>query len=1044
MNLQFDDNLVYQKEAIDSVLNIFKGQPERTQTNFTVYSPSTLESIENDLGYSNKVVLPENSLWENIRQIQLNNGLALSKRDEVTKPLDLTVEMETGTGKTYVYLRTIMELYVRYGFAKHIIVVPSIAIKEGTYKNLQITQEHFNRLYDNTPYRFFTYDSKRLTEVRDFATNCTLEIMVINIDSFSRDIKENNNIIHQYRENLSYKPIELIQQTKPIIFVDEPQSAMSTQLQKESVRKLGPSVIIRYSATHREKINLVYRLSAIDAHKKQLVKKISVGSIKSFYNYNDAYIRLTKVILGKGKPTAEVEVDVFSDPLKGVNKKGNIKRKKIKIKQGDDLEERTGREEYKGYVIKDICGEKGNEHIDFLSSEQKVYLQDTINDRDREEIKKKLIELTIEKHLDKELELFKNIKTKNELKEKGIKVLSLFFIDQVSRYKQYDQEGKESNGIYAQWFEEQYHELIQGEKYNKLRCFFHGGDNKYTNRASFQEDIREVHNGYFSEDKRPKKSNQKETYKYYVTSSGKSKKDRDTYNLIMKKKEELLSFNSKLRFIFSHSALKEGWDNPNVFQICTLRDMGKSLITPRQQIGRGLRLCVNQKGERIHDQHINRLLVMITESYAEFVRQLQKDTVRETGITFGLIKDNTFRDVTINTNDENNTLGDEKSKAFCTYLKSQDYLDESGKTQPSLKKALDEDKLYIPEDIVPPMAHKRITNILQEYTSGIDIKDESTKSPVKVNNRILNGPAFKELWDKVKHKTTYSVKFDSEKLKKQCIDQMNKELSVKTPQLKFEVRDNEVTERGYKETYIQNRHYTSDTKAEFIPDILGKLVESTQLTRRTIGEILTKCDKLNQVKKNPQDFIRQATHIINRVKTQSMVDGLRYKKIESPISREETYYCEELFQEQYTYIQQCLDDDKPKKESSDDRVQPSEKSPYQKILCDSQSEVNFSKELEQCDLVKVYAKLPDEFQIKTPLGTYNPDWIINFHEDKTLYFVVETKGTNNKNQLRVVEQQKLDCEKKHFDAFKDKKLRFRWGKTWEGSSGVQPWVPKKP
>nr|WP_298656383.1 DEAD/DEAH box helicase family protein [uncultured Flavobacterium sp.] len=666
MKIQFDSALSYQQEAIDAIVDIFKGQ-ETCESNFTVYSPEFIAKQDQtvykasftDLGYGNRLTLNEGKLLENVQNIQLGNGLKPSMRGEINRnELDFTVEMETGTGKTYVYLRTILELYTKYGFSKHIIVVPSIPIKEGVYKSLQITKEHLRELFDNENYNFFVYDSSKLNEVRDFATNDKLEIMVINIDAFAKsfenpnDEKKSVNIIHRYNDSLGYKPLDLIKNTNPFIIIDEPQTTMSTALRKKAVQNLNPLAIVRYSATHKEKVNLMYKLDAVDAYEKKLVKQIEVGSVQTEGANSQAYIRLLEIKLSKGFPTAKLELDIFKD--------GRITRKAVWVKQNEDLWELTDRDEYEGYIIKDIYGVQGNEYIDFTSKEDIIRLGEAIGNVDDKQIKTALIRKTIEEHLDKEL----------ILNPQGIKVLSLFFIDTVSKYRIYDEDGNATNGEYAEIFEKEYSRLITKPKYNSL----------FSEIKDIELESSQIHNGYFSIDKKSKRSNSKDKFEYFKDTSGSTNADEDTYNLIMRDKETLLSFYDgkdnlkKVKFIFSHSALKEGWDNPNVFQICTLKEAGNSEIRRRQEIGRGLRLCVNQDGERVYGHEVNTLTVMATESYVDFVDGFQKEIESETGIKFGVLASHSFGDVVVeilNIEDEEGNpttdtvyLGQEKSASM--------------------------------------------------------------------------------------------------------------------------------------------------------------------------------------------------------------------------------------------------------------------------------------------------------------------------------------------------------------------------------------------
>lgn len=989
MKIQFDSSLDYQKDAIKAITDVFQGQ-EICEANFTVYSPEFLAKQQNiafnEIGYGNRLTLTEGAIIENIQKIQLANGLKPSSRNEVDrKHLDLTIEMETGTGKTYVYLRSIMEMYRKYGFSKHIIVVPSIPIKEGVFKSLKITKEHFKQLYDNINYNFFIYDSSKLNEVRDFSTNDGLSIMVINIDAFRKsfenpnDINKNANIIHRYNDKLGYKPLDLIKNTNPVVFIDEPQSTMSTPLAKKAVKGLNPLAILRYSATHKkdEKINMMYKLDAVDAYEKKLVKQIEIGSIQTEGMNNQAYIRFVKVNVGKGSPTVNLELDILD--------KGKIKRVvKKNIRQNQDLEELTGRGEYEGYIIKDVYAQSGNEYIDFTSRTEELKLGEAIGSVDDKQIKTALINKTIEAHLDKEL----------VLNPQGIKVLSLFFIDSVGKYRVYDADGNPTLGEYAAIFETEYKKLIQKTKYASL----------FAEIEDLETDASQVHNGYFSIDKKSKASNKKEKYEYFKDTSGKINADEDTYNLIMRDKEKLLSFDSKLRFIFSHSALKEGWDNPNVFQICALKEAGNSENKRRQEIGRGLRLCVNQQGERIYGFETNTLTVMATESYATYVDNLQKEIESETGIKFGVLESHSFSSVVMSIDgDEVNYLGQEKSEQLFDFLILKGYIDTRGKVQDLLRIAIKEDAVELPEEFTQDEhIENQILSNLKDAAGKLHIKNQDDKKKVKVNKRILNSPEFKELWDRVKFKTTFSVDFDSDSLIKECIRGLDDRLKITRGKLhytKVKVAMNigglQVNEDA--KTYSEN---VNDT-VEVLPDIVGYLQNETQLTRKSIVKILTGTNKLDYFKINPQKFIEGCIEIINEQMRLHIIDGIQYKKIE-----ESEYYSQELFQneELFGYLKSNLKE--------------SEKSPYDYVVYDSTVESKLVTDFENSDNISVYAKLPSWFKIDTPLGTYNPDWAVLWKDgnEEKLFFVVESKGTTLFGDLRPKEQGKIDCGKKHFKA----------------------------
>ncbi len=983
MKIQFDSGLDYQRDAIKAITDIFQGQ-EICQANFTVYSPEFLAKQQNmafnEIGYGNRLTLTEGNIIENVQNIQLANGLKPSERSEVDRNhLDFTIEMETGTGKTYVYLRSIMEMYRKYGFSKHIIVVPSIPIKEGVFKSLQITKDHFKELYDNVNYNFFIYDSSKLNEVRDFSTNDGLSIMVINIDAFRKsfqnpkDENKSANIIHRYNDKLGYKPLDLIKNTNPIVFIDEPQSTMSTPLAKKAVQGLNPLVILRYSATHKEKINLMYKLDAVDAYDKKLVKQIEVGSIQTDGMNNQAYIRLLKVRSRGANIEAHVEVDSLI--------KGKIKRIKKLVKQNQDLEELTGRIEYKGYIIQDIY--VADEYIDFTGSNEELKVGEAIGSVDDKQIKTALINKTIEAHLDKEL----------VLNPQGIKVLSLFFIDSVSKYRQYDEEGNATLGEYAQIFEQEFKKLIRKTKYASL----------FEEMKDVEVDASKVHNGYFSIDKKSKASNRKEKFEYFKDTSGSINADEDTYNLIMRDKETLLSFDSKLRFIFSHSALKEGWDNPNVFQICTLKDAGNSEVRRRQEIGRGLRLCVNQDGERVYGFETNTLTVMATESYVDFVDNLQKEIEADTGIRFGILESHSFNNVVLSIDGEEvSYLGQEKSEQLYDYLILKGYIDTRGKVQDLLRVAIKEDEVELPEEFtVSKHVENQILSHLKDAAGKLQIKNQDDKKKVKVNKRILHSPEFKALWERVKYKTSFSVDFDSESLIKECIRALDDRLTITRGKLHYTKVKVAMSIGGLQvnedpTTYSEN----VNDKVNVLPDIVGYLQNETQLTRKSIVKILTETHKLGYFKINPQKFIEGCIDIINEQMRLHIIDGIQYKKI-----GDSEYYSQELFEneELFGYLKSNLID--------------SEKSPYDYVVYDSIIESRLANDFENSDNISVYAKLPSWFKIDTPLGTYNPDWAILWKDgdDEKLYFVVESKGTINEDQLRLKEVAKIRCGKKHFE-----------------------------
>lgn len=975
MKLQFDKNLEYQQQAIASIVDLFRGQTPM-QTNFTVTPYNgQIGLYDSTNGIGNRLELDEDEILENLQAIQLRNGLAQTKSLKAGK-YDFDIDMETGTGKTYVYLRTILELHKNYGFSKFIIVVPSIAIKEGVYKSLQITKDHFNDLFDNTIYNYFVYDSGKLEQVRSFAVSDNIEIMVINIDAFRRSFtdptKENKaNIIHRPNDRLNgMKPIELIQETRPFVIIDEPQSVDTTPKSKEAIKSLNPLCTLRYSATHVEKHNLVYKLDAVDSYNLELVKQIEVAGFATKDYHNNAYLKLLSVNNKKSPITARIEMDVK-------NNKGEVKRTAVTVKRGDDLYDKSkGRDVYEGYIISEIYCEEGNEYVAFTSKPDILRIGKPIGDVDELAIKEQQIRKTIEEHLDKELILNKQ----------GIKVLSLFFIDRVANYRYYDEDGNPQKGVYAKLFEKHYSNLIKQPKYNTLF--------KDIDLDTAAED---VHNGYFSTDKKGAKSTDKDTV--LKDTSGSTLGDEDAYNLIMKDKEKLLSFDTKLRFIFSHSALREGWDNPNVFQICTLNET-RSEVKKRQEIGRGLRLSVNQDGERQHGFAINTLTVMANESYEDFADALQKEYETESGIRFGIVETHLFANIPVKQEDGSvKYLGQEASETIFKEFLDNGYIDEAGKVQDKLKTAIKENKLKIPEEFEPVKAE--ITVLARKVCSSLNIKNNSDKKTIKLNKQVYLDPEFKDLWDRVKYKTTYSVDFDSEKLIDECCKEMQTSLSVSSAKLIYTKAGLDISAGGVVAEESDRYAVSLDNLQENIPDIIAYLQNETNLTRKTIVEILIRNNTIKLFKKNPQRYMEKVVQIISAKMRHMIVDGIKYTKI-----GDDEYYAQELFEtEELTgYLSKNMIESK--------------KSVYEYVVYDSANEESFATSFENNKNIKLYAKLPNWFTIATPLGTYNPDWVVLIEIDgkDKLYFVLETKADIMFDALRPLESAKIKCGRKHFEA----------------------------
>lgn len=965
MKFKFNPNLKYQDEAISAVVDLFEGQ-NSMQSYFTV--PGVQVGLyDAGQGIGNRLELSEDDILEQLRKVQSRNFLAPAEYLTRNK-YNFDIEMETGTGKTYVYLKTIFELNKKHGFTKFIIVVPSIAIKEGVYKAIQMTRDHFRGLYDNIIYDYFIYDSQKLEQVRNFAVNSNIQIMIINIDAFRRSFTDPSketkaNIIHRENDKLSGKPpIEIIQNTNPIVIIDEPQSTTSTSKAKEAIASLNPLCTLQYSATHKEIHNLVYKLDAIDAYDMGLVKQIEVASFESDDYHNKAYLKLVSVNNKKTPITAKIEIDAYT--------RGKTKRRIVTVRQGDDLSSKKlgNREVYEGYVINEIYCEKGNEYVDFTNREDVLTIGKPVGDIDDSIIKRKQISKTIEQHLNKELIL-------NPI---GIKVLSLFFIDRVANYRYYDDEGNPQKGIYAKIFEEEYKKIISKQKFSTL-----------LKEIDLETPAEGVHNGYFSQDK---KGVLKDT-------RGDTLADDDTYSLIMKDKEKLLSFDSKLRFIFSHSALREGWDNPNVFQICTLNET-KSTIKKRQEIGRGLRLCVNQEGERIKDNQINTLTVMANESYEEFAKTLQKEIEDDEGIKFGIIQKNTFAHINFKDDKgEKKQLGMDSSEEIFNFFIYKGYIDGKGKIKDELKLAIQKNTVEVPKKY--ENLKEKITAATRKLTKKLDIKNLNDKREVKLNKKIYLSDDFKVFWDKIKYKTTYAVNFDSQELIDKCATAMDENLDVMAPKLIYTIAGLEIKRKGVKSAEKQRGVVYSDEDKILLPDIITFLQNETYLTRRTLVEILIKSDTLRLFKKNPQQYMEEALKIISSQMNHMIVDGIKYTKI-----GDNEYYAQELFEntELFGYLSE--------------NMLSSEHSIYDHVIYDSENEKSFAERFENDENIILYAKLPTWFKIPTPLGSYNPDWVVLINKDneRKLYFILETKGNIQIETLRQTEVDKIRCGKRHFEA----------------------------
>jgi type III restriction enzyme len=967
MKLHFESNLDYQLAAIESACDLFRGQ-EICRTEFTVTrefggGQAALAGLENDLGLGNRLTLLDDEILANLKDVQLRSGLRPA--DSLASG-DFTVEMETGTGKTYVYLRTLFELNRRFGFTKFVIVVPSVAIKEGVYKTLQITEDHFRSLYANTPYEYFLYDSGKLGQVRNFATSPNIQIMVVTVGAINK--KDVNNLYKDSEKTGGEKPIDLIRATKPIVIVDEPQT-VDGGLEgrgKEALGLMNPLCTLRYSATHVAKHHMIFRLDAVDAFERKLVKQIEVAAANVQGDHNRPYVRLVSAANKRGVISAKVEVDV--------QRAHGISRENKTVGDGDDLEQVTERAVYANCRIGEIRVGKGQELLELKvpGGEHWLGIGQAFGGVD-ESLKRQMIRRTIEEHLKKELRLAPH----------GIKVLSLFFIDRVDRYRQYDANGNAQKGDYAKWFEEEYRRLAGHPDYQSL-----------FKDVDIRTDAAEVHDGYFSRDKKGTWTDTAEN------NQGNRENAERAYNLIMKDKEKLLSFDSKLKFIFSHSALREGWDNPNVFQICALREMGTERER-RQTIGRGLRLCVNQKGERLRGFDVNTLTVIATESYEEFAENLQKEIETDTGIHFGVVEKHQFASIPVtNAAGQTKALGVQQSEAIWNHLKETGLVDARGKVQDSLRQILKANTFTLPDTFAPQLP--QIKDILRKLAGKLEIKNADERKLVKTRQAILHSEQFKALWDRIKHKTTYRVIFDNEALVRACVKAIDDGAPITKTRLHWRKADLAIGKAGVEatETAVSAPIIIEEQDLE-LPDLLTDLQDKTQLTRRSLVRILTESKRLDDFKRNPQEFIDLVTESINRVKRLAIVDGIKYERI-----GDETYYAQELFEtEELTgYIKSMLD---------------VTKSVHEQVIYDSSGvERTFAEQLEKNEAVKVYAKLPGWFQIPTPLGSYNPDWAMLVEKDGTerLYLVVETKSSLFTDDLRDRESAKIQCGEAHFKA----------------------------
>ena len=1012
----------YQTDAVDAVAKVFAGQrfhdrvsyirdlgkvkSQESQMSFEmsdeemeVYDP------EDDTGYKNeRVELSDEQLLKNIQTIQSQNNIKLSP--ELVKDLgkcSLDIEMETGTGKTYVYIKTMFELNKRYGWSKFIVVVPSIAIREGVKKSFEITTDHFMEHYGKKA-RFFVYNSSNLNQLDNFSSSAGINVMIINTQAFASSLKEDgrskeSKIIYSKRDEFrTRRPIDVIKANRPIIILDEPQK-MGGPVTQKALKNFNPLFSLNYSATHAKHHNLIYVLDALDAFNKRLVKKIEVKGfeVKNFRG-TDSYLYLEQIILSPKKPPmAKIELEIGYS--KSINRETRI------LGVGDDLYYVSQKmEQYKGYTISEIDPLRGT--VTFLNGEV-IEAGDVVGDISEQDMRRIQIRETILSHFEKEEKLF----------NMGIKCLSLFFIDEVAKYRQYDEDGNEILGEYGKIFEQEYINVL-----NEYINIFDTPYQKYL--KSTCSDVSAVHNGYFSIDKKGHAIDSK------LKRGSEFSDDISAYDLILKNKERLLSFDEPTRFIFSHSALREGWDNPNVFQICTLKH-SDSNTGKRQEVGRGLRLCVNQDGNRmdvetcgeaVHD--INILTVIASESYKTFVTDLQSDIKSVLYDRPTVATSEFFKGKYVKVDEIPVLIDDNAANAIEFYLIQNGYVDMKRRVTDKYRQDINLGMAAELPDELKPMAEGIHLLIQSVYDDSVldNMFTDGHGTKVKENplNENFAKKEFQALWREINHKYAYTVKFDSNELIKKAVAHINNKLFVSELQYtttigrqKSEMNEYEVSRgdsfvRESSGTYTLKHAETSQIKY----DLIGKVAEGTVLTRRTVSAILQgiRWDKLYMFRNNPEEFISKVIRLINEQKATVIVEHISYDTIEGE-------YDSSIFTAE-------------KNMQSFDKAFLAKKAIQDYVFTDGAAEKSierkFAEDLDAAKEVCVYAKLPRTFHIPTPVGNYSPDWAIAFHEGtvKHIFFIAETKGTMESLELRPIEQAKISCAKKLFNEMSTSNVKY--------------------
>lgn len=1034
----------YQTDAVDSVVNCFSGQKfsnsvsyrrdigevrkdEETQLTLPGTEDYGLE-IEDDnyideTGFRNEnLSLTSNQLLENIKNVQQNNNLITSdslKGDIGACSLD--IEMETGTGKTYVYIKTMYELNKKYGWSKFIVIVPSIAIREGVKKSFEMTEDHFMENYGKK-IRSFVYDSSNLNQLDSFSSDSGINVMIINMQAFNTILNDRGSnktarIIYSRRDEFgSRRPIDVIASNRPILILDEPQK-MGGKATQKSLKNFNPLFSLNYSATHKKNNNLVYALDAVDAYNQKLVKKIEVKGfqVKNFRG-TDKYLYLDSIVLSPNHPPkARIEFEVAYN--KSINRETRI------LSEGDNLYELSkNMEQYKGYTISEINAIEGT--VTFLNGEV-INTGEVIGDVSKKDIRRVQIRETIKSHFEKEESLF----------NKGIKTLSLFFIDEVAKYRQYDEDGNELAGEYAKVFEEEYNSLVN--EYIRLE------DTPYQ-RYLKTIHAKDTHKGYFSIDKKGRVVDSK------VKRGSDYSDDTSAYDLILKNKERLLSFDEPTRFIFSHSALREGWDNPNVFQICTLKQ-GSSTTMKRQEVGRGLRICVDKYGNRMDKDRlstslvhkINKLTVIASESYKDFVTDLQKelkdnlyDRPRKASVEY-------FEGKRINLSGEMHKISNQEAKLIYQYMLKNDYvsMDEHEKVTEEYHADLENNNLApLPEKLmhVEEGVHQLIQSVFNEEILNSMFEDGSkTKTADNNLNENFYKQEFQTLWSYINHKYSYTVDFDSDELVEKSIESINDNLVVtrllyttSVSEQKDALSANDVKEgQSFDAVKSRTEIIKHSAVSNIKYDLIGKIAEKTSLTRKTVVNILKgiRVDKFGMYKENPEEFITKVSRLIIEQKATMIVEHISYDMIDGE-------YDSSIFTtEKNVEIEKAF---KAKK-----HIQPYV---FTDGLAEDSVEKRFAKDLDGSDEVCVYAKLPKGFSIPTPVGNYSPDWAIAFNEGsvKHIYFIAETKGSMESMNLRPIEQAKISCAKKLFNEISTEDVVYHEVDSYETLLDIMPNINK--